>query len=78
MYNFIISYQKGLENDRVDALSQQPDYFRDKEKVAYLILYTQPSGDLKYNHTVLAAIFRAENNNLLEKLQKAITNDIEY
>ena len=38
LYNFIISYYKGLENSKVDTLSQKTKYFKEKKLVEYLIL----------------------------------------
>jgi hypothetical protein len=44
LYNFRILYVKGLENARVDALSQKPEYLSNKTYKSRAILKTD--GDL--------------------------------
>ena len=65
-YNFIILYYKGLENGKVDTLSQKANYFKEKKQVKYLILRTNGNSTLIYNYMVLAATFRVKNNTFVE------------
>ena len=44
MYNFKISYIKGIENGRADALSYKPEYIRGKEIPSYAILKEAENG----------------------------------
>ena len=68
----MITYYKGLKNNRVNILSQKANYFKKKELVKYLILRTNQDNILKYNYMVLAAIFRVENNIFAERLRIVI------
>jgi len=43
-YNFVISYRKGLENARADALSRQTDYVGPKQERPRAILKTTEAG----------------------------------
>ena len=43
-YNFVISYRKGLENARADALSRRTDYVRLKQERPRAILKTTEEG----------------------------------
>ena len=66
-YNFTILYYKGSENGKADTLSQKTNYFKKKrEQVKHLILRTNQNSVLIYNHMVLAAMFRVENNTFTE------------
>ena len=64
-----------MKNGRADALSQKTNYFKEKEPVKYLILKTNQDNILKYNHIVLAAIFRVKNDVFAKQLQKLIQED---
>jgi hypothetical protein len=53
-YNFQIHYQKGLENEKIDALSRKNNY-RDKTKVElYSIFRQNENGSLEYNYRIQA------------------------
>ena len=49
VYNFKITYYKGSENSRADALSRRPDYRKDLLQTDKLILKEQ-TDSLKYNY----------------------------
>jgi transposase InsO family protein len=53
-YNFRISYVKGTENARADALSRKPEYLANKTHVSRAILKQEEDG-LTFNHMELAA-----------------------
>ena len=53
-YNFKITYQKGLENAKADALSRRANYMEDKAIESNAILRETPDG-LVYNRLELAA-----------------------
>jgi hypothetical protein len=53
-YNFKISYVKGSENARADALSRKPEYLENKTHVSRAILKSD-GDDLTFNHMELAA-----------------------
>ncbi len=55
MYNFKISYVKGSENARADALSRKPEYLENKTHVSRAILKSDKD-NLTFNHIELAAI----------------------
>ena len=57
MYNFIILYCKGLENSKVDTLSQKANYFKEKKEVKHLILRINRDNSLIYNYIILAVMF---------------------
>ena len=57
VYNFKISYIKGLENTRADTLSKKPEYLENKTYPSYAILKAAPAG-LVFNTIELAIISR--------------------
>ena len=56
-------------------LAEKLTTLKKKEKVKYLILKTNQNSTLIYNHMVLVATFRAENNTFAERLRTAIQED---
>lgn len=56
-YNFKISYVKGTENARADALSRKPEYVGNKTNMSHAILKDQDQG-LVFNHKELAVVSR--------------------
>jgi len=53
-YNFKISYVKGTDNARADALSRKPEYLENKTHPSHAILKEDEDG-LVFNHEVIAA-----------------------
>lgn len=53
-FNFRITYRKGTENARADALSRRPDYMSD-EKLESHAIFREEQGELVYNRPQLAA-----------------------
>ena len=64
----MILYCKGLNNSKIDALSQRANYFKEKKQFKYLILRTNKDGTFMCNYMILAVTFRAENNTFAERL----------
>ena len=62
VYNFKISYIKGLENTRADTLSKKPEYLENKTYPSYAILKADPDG-LVFNNTELTIILRLTGSN---------------
>ena len=62
VYNFKISYIKGLENTRVDALSKKPEYLRNKIYPSYAILKAESDG-LVFNTIKLTTTSRLIGSN---------------
>ena len=62
VYNFKISYVKGLENTRADALSRKPEYLENKTHPSYAILKVEPDG-LVFNTIELTVILRLTGSN---------------
>ena len=62
VYNFKISYIKGLENTRADALSRKPEYLENKTYPSYAILKAEPGG-LVFNTIELTTISRLTGSN---------------
>jgi hypothetical protein len=61
-YNFKITYRKGTENARADALSRRPDYM-DGDKPKYpAMLRTDKAGNIEFNHAEIAATYRVDKN----------------
>ena len=52
MFNFKITYQKGLENRRADTLSQQTKYLEYKVKRERAI-FKEEGNRLVYNHELI-------------------------
>ena len=73
-YNFTISYRKGLENTRADALSRREDYAGKPTERARAILKKGENG-LEYNHELLATISIVEDDELTKRIQHAYDTD---
>jgi hypothetical protein len=65
-YNFRISYVKGTENARADALSRKPEYEENKTHESYAIL-KQEDNALVFNKAQLAATISTLNIDLVRK-----------
>ena len=59
-YNFIISYIKGIENARANALNRKPEYIRNSQLVLHIIL--KQKGDLLIQNKMqlISTIFKKE------------------
>ena len=73
-YNFQISYVKGSENGRADALSRKPEYHENKKHVSHAILTAGESG-LEYNKPQLAATVRLGISDWQNELKQAYQKD---
>ena len=73
-YNFSIMYQKGSENARADALSQQQDYTGKPTEQPWAILKENQQG-LEYNHKILVTIAMVENKELEEQIKSVYNKD---
>jgi RNase H-like domain found in reverse transcriptase/Reverse transcriptase (RNA-dependent DNA polymerase)/Integrase zinc binding domain/Chromo (CHRromatin Organisation MOdifier) domain/gag-polyprotein putative aspartyl protease len=73
-YNFTISYRKGSENARADALSRRGDYMGKTAERPQAILREGKSG-LEYNHELLATISVVEDNRMIEQIKAAYAGD---
>jgi hypothetical protein len=72
-YNFTITYRKGSENARADALSRRTDYVRPKEERPRAILKKTDEG-MQYNE-LLATIAIVEDTELETRLKEAYATD---
>ncbi|OBT70717.1 hypothetical protein VF21_10638, partial [Pseudogymnoascus sp. 05NY08] len=72
-YNFTITYRKGSENARADALSRWTDYISLKEERPRAILKETDAG-MQYNE-LLVTIATVEDSELEERLKKAYATD---
>jgi hypothetical protein len=72
-YNFTITYRKGSENARADALSRRTDYIGPKEERPRAILKETDAG-IQYNE-LLATISIIEDTELETRLKKAYATD---
>ena len=72
-YNFTITYRKGSENARADALSRRTDYIGPKQERPRAILKKTDVG-LEYNE-LLATIATVENTELEKRLKEAYSTD---
>ena len=66
-YNFTITYRKGSENARADALSRRQDYSRKPMERPRQVLKETEQG-LEYNHEVLATISIMEDEGFITQL----------
>ena len=53
VFNYRIKYQKGTENNRVDALLQRLDYLENKTQVSNAIFKLQANGDIEHNLSLI-------------------------
>jgi hypothetical protein len=74
-FNFRISYRKGSENTRADALSRRADYMENREAVSHAIFQRNPDGELENNHATIAATFRIENTERVQRIRTAYEKD---
>lgn len=75
-FHFRITYQKGSENQRADALSRRSDYMANKTHVSHAILQHNQDGTLGYNHTKeLAVVLRVEDKSRRRELIQGYTQD---
>ncbi|KFY86131.1 hypothetical protein V498_07592 [Pseudogymnoascus sp. VKM F-4517 (FW-2822)] len=72
-YNFTITYRKGSENARADALSRRTDYIGPKQERPRAILKKTDAG-IQYNE-LLATISIVEDTELEKRLKKAYATD---
>ena len=61
MYNFQITYRKGSENAKADALSRRADYIDRAEENVSAILCQGYKETIEFNHAQLAATSRVED-----------------
>ena len=73
-YNFTITYRKGSENARADALSRRQDYTGKPTERPQAILRTAEGG-MEYNHALLATIAIVEDTQLGKRIKAAYTTD---
>jgi RNase H-like domain found in reverse transcriptase/Reverse transcriptase (RNA-dependent DNA polymerase)/Integrase zinc binding domain/Chromo (CHRromatin Organisation MOdifier) domain len=73
-YNFTISYRKGSENARADALSRQQEYSGKPTERPRAILKQGHEG-MEYNHELLATISIVENKELEQQIKDAYPLD---
>lgn len=73
-YNFTITYRKGSENARADALSRRQDYNKDTREKPRAILKETGDG-LEYNHELLATVAVVEDTRLEQRIKKAYETD---
>ena len=74
-YNFLITYRKGEENSRADALSRRPDYF-EGSKETNRALFNQTKEGFTYNKQYLMAVSKIqEDESLLREIRSAAKRD---
>ena len=73
-YNFRISYVKGSENARADALSRKPEYQSNQTHESFAI-FKQETDSLVFNKRELATTSRAEMDPFIEQIKQAYDRD---
>jgi hypothetical protein len=73
-YNFRISYVKGSENARADALSRKPEYLSNKTHESHAIL-KQEGDSLVFNKQQLAATSRLEQDAFTQGIHQGYAKD---
>ena len=63
-FNFKIYYQKESENVKADALSQRPDYIKNKSQTIQSVLSLQQNEIIIYNTQIITAIMIIINKKL--------------
>jgi len=74
-YNFQISYRKGTENARADALSRRSDYGKDLPNTDKPILKETSGGTLEYNRELMATTVVVEGSQWTERIKEAYIQD---
>ena len=72
-FNFRISYRKGSENDRADALSRRTDYMKGEVKQKQAILRQDQDGTMTVNR--IAATFSVTSDALKDGIRTGLVND---
>jgi RNase H-like domain found in reverse transcriptase len=74
-YNFRITYRKGSENAKADALSRRSDYMSQNTHETYAI-FRQEGEDIVYNRPELAAMVTVDYELLLKELKEKYGKDV--
>ena len=74
-FNYKISYQKGTENNRADALSRRSDYIEGKQPVSHSIFLLQDNGDIINGSARLATTVRIEDTHWKDEIIAAYPKD---
>ena len=74
-YNFTISYTKGHENAKADALSRRPDHAKDTKEASQAVLRQNEDGTISYNYQTLAATFRIKDTEQERRIIRAYAKD---
>lgn len=74
MYNFVISYVKGSENGRADALSRKPEYKGDEKPPSHAILRDTNEG-LVFNGAMIATVSRLVDTTLVDSFKENYKKD---
>lgn len=75
VFNYKITYQKGSENNRADALSRRSDYLENKKPISQAIFALQPNGDIEHNTQRLAATFQIQETHWKQDILNGYAND---
>ena len=75
LFNFKIFYRKGLDNTKIDALSQRADYALGKLEALYSILQKQADGSITYNYIMIIATFQISDNDQERKIKQSYVKD---
>ena len=68
-FNFKIHYQKESENDKADALSQRPDYIKNKSQIIQSVLSQQQNKIIMYNTQIITTTIIIINSELKDIIQ---------
>ncbi len=74
-FDYRISYQKGSENSRADALSRRADYIENKKQVSHAIFQAQEDGTLLHNQQSLSSMFIVEETPRAAQIKAGYAND---
>jgi transposase InsO family protein len=74
-YNFRISYRKGNDNAKADALSRRADHAQDVRSAPQAVLRLKSDNTLIYNHATIAATFTISDQDQERRITHAYAKD---
>lgn len=74
VFNFRITYRKGSENGKADALSRRADYLKGREPLSHAIFKEDGEG-LTYNEQSVSATYTVEPPDLFKRMKEACQQD---
>jgi len=74
-YDFKITYRKGIENTRADALSRRPDYIAERKPMNHAILQVNHDGTIGLNKKQIMIAEKLDDSDWKEEIKQSYSRD---